>query len=57
MCMACCAAMWHINAEVALPRLAMWHVGGPTCQVSLVVGPTWLRWTNGVLTRGTEVAQ
>jgi hypothetical protein len=30
---------------------------GPTCQVSMVVGPTWLRWTNGVLTRGTEVAQ
>jgi hypothetical protein len=30
---------------------------GPTCQVSMVVGPTWLRWTNGALTRGTEVAQ
>jgi hypothetical protein len=27
---------------------------GPTCQVSIVVGPTWLRWTNEVLTRGTD---
>jgi hypothetical protein len=28
MCMACCAVMWHIDAEVALPQLATWHVGG-----------------------------
>jgi hypothetical protein len=28
---------------------------GPTCQVSVVVGPTRLRWTNEVLTRGTDM--
>jgi hypothetical protein len=28
---------------------------GPTCQVSVVVGPTWLRWTNEVLTRDTDM--
>jgi hypothetical protein len=28
---------------------------GPTCQVSIVVGPTWLRWTNRRLPCGTDM--
>jgi hypothetical protein len=28
---------------------------GPTCQVSVVVGPTWLRWTNRRVSCGTQI--
>jgi hypothetical protein len=34
-------------------HVACWW--GPTCQVSMVVGPTWLRWTNGRLPCGTDM--
>jgi hypothetical protein len=49
--------MWHMGSEVDLSELATWHVGGAHMSGQYGGGATWLKWTNGVLTRGTEVAQ
>jgi hypothetical protein len=49
----CCVAMWHWVLRWLCHGLPCGMLVGPTCQVSIVVRPTWLRWTNEVLPRGT----
>jgi hypothetical protein len=48
--------MWHRLSEVALLWLTTWHCGGAHLSVTCArVGPTWLRWTNRRLSRGTDM--
>jgi hypothetical protein len=49
----CCVAMWHWVLRWLCHGLPRGMLVGPTCQISIVVGLTWLRWTNDVLPRGT----
>jgi hypothetical protein len=65
----CCVSMRHWVLRWLYHSLPRGILVGPTCQVSLVVGPTqlrwtdrrvprgtsWLRWTNGRLPCGTDI--
>jgi hypothetical protein len=49
-----CVAMWHWVLRWLCHSLPRGMLVGLTCQVSMVVGPTQLRWTNRRVPHGTS---